>query len=78
MNNISTKTKLTVNELDRMKDVLSYDVSTQLNRVLLGLTQVIHSSQDIAPVIRYNLNMAVENGNLLLALFEGVMDESVS
>ena len=62
-------------EMERMKALLSHTVHTQLNGIILGLTQVIRKPENLDPYILYNLNMVVENGNLLLALFEGVMDE---
>ena len=69
------KSKPTDIELDRIKALLSHTVHKQLHGILLGLTQVIHKPGNIDPCILYNLNMVIENGNLLLALFEGVMDE---
>jgi len=71
----SIKIKPTGSELDKIKALLSQNVHTQLNGIILGLTQVIRKSGNLDPYVRYNLNMVVENGNLLLALFEGIMDE---
>ena len=71
-----TMNKPTVKEIDNMKALLSREVHTQLNGILFGLTQVVHKSGNLDPAIRYNLNMVIENGNLLLALFEGVIDET--
>jgi len=69
------KSKSTVNEIDSIKTLLSHTVHTHLNGIILGLTQVIRKPGNLEPYIQYNFNMVVENGNLLLALFEGVMDE---
>ena len=69
------KSKPSVHEIDSVKALLSQTVHRQLNGIILGLTQVIRKSGDLDPCIRCNLNMVVENGNLLLALFEGIMDE---
>ena len=69
------KTKPTDIELDRIKALLSHTVYSQLNGIILGLTQVVRNSGNLDPYLLYNLNMVVENGNLLLALFEGIMDE---
>ena len=69
------KSKPTVKDLDGIKALLSETVHTQLNGILFGLTQVNNKSGNLDPYVRYNLNMVIENGNLLLALFEGIMDE---
>ena len=71
-----TMNKPTIKEIDSMKALLSCEVHTKLNGILFGLTQVIHKSGKLNPAIRYNLNMVIENGHLLLALFEGVIDET--
>ena len=71
----SVMSKPTVKDLDGIKALLSETMHSQLNGILFGLTQVINKSGNLEPSIRYNLNMVVENGNLLLALFEGIMDE---
>ena len=73
----SVKTRPTVKDLDSIKVLLSHEVHTQLNGIIFGLTQVIHKSGNLEPIIRNNLNMIVENGNLLLALFDEIMDEAV-
>ena len=77
VNTEKVKSKPTVNEIDRIKALLSQTVHTQLNGIILGLTQVIRKPGNLDPCIRYNLNMVVENGNLLLALFEGIMDDQI-
>jgi uncharacterized protein YdhG (YjbR/CyaY superfamily) len=77
VDNELVKTRVTVKELDRIKSILTNEVRTELDVIILGLTQVIQKKKNIEPCIRYNLNMVVENGNLLLALFDGIMDESI-
>ena len=71
------KTRLPIKELNRLKALLSDEVRSQLNMIILGLTQAIHKTKRLEPSTQYNLNMIVENGNLLLALFDGIMDESI-
>jgi hypothetical protein len=75
--NKPSKTRLPVKELNRLKAMLSDEVRAQLNIIILGLTNALHKTKRLEPCTQYNLNMIVENGSLLLALFDGIMEESL-
>ena len=56
-------------------DRLSREVRTTLNRIV-GLAQELLKSENLAPRCQNDVELIVESGNSLLALFDNIMDES--
>jgi PAS domain S-box-containing protein len=73
------KAKVAAEESDRLKSAflanMSHEVRTPLNGIL-GISQVLLKTKDLAPNIQSDVKMIVESGSSLLALIEDIMDVS--